>query len=387
MSVYKHRNSPFWQFDFQRGGYRFCGSTEVPKSRPKREAQAIEAEELRAADTLIREIRQSGRKPLKLGQACARWWHEVGQHLSESDLKKHLDWLAAEIGPAKPLHALSDADVLGAIATRRTHVRVAGRDDDGKQLYRQISGRTVNRTVPLLLRRIVRRARDLWNIVILREPKWRRLLLKETKRPVREITIEEEEVIDAADRPEYQRARRFATIMGLRLKESLLTWPQVDFENAVIRIVGKGDEPAILPLSQEAYQILWAERGNDPMHVFTFVAQKTRKCPRSGKEYVRGQRYPITRWGLSSNRRRHWPVKARYHDLRHTAGMRTLRATGNLKVTQKLLRHSDVSTTAKFYVDALVEDVRAAMEATAKDQISRKESRKVQVTTGKALKA
>ena len=53
-----------------------------------------------------------------------------------------------------------------------------------------------------------------------------------------------------------------------------------------------------------------------------------------------------------------------------------LRSTGNLKTTQRLLGHSDISTTSRFYVDALVEDVRAAMEATATDLKSRKESRK-----------
>jgi hypothetical protein len=40
--------------------------------------------------------------------------------------------------------------------------------------------------------------------------------------------------------------------------------------------------------------------------------------------------------------------------------MRTLRTTGNLKTTQRLLGHSDVATTSKFNVDASMEDVRAA---------------------------
>jgi integrase len=66
--------------------------------------------------------------------------------------------------------------------------------------------------------------------------------------------------------------------------------------------------------------------------------------------------------------------------------MRTLRSTGNLKTTQRLLGHSDISTTSKFYVDALVEDVRAAMEQTAADLESRKESRSIPNVTSKLRK-
>jgi site-specific recombinase XerC len=57
----------------------------------------------------------------------------------------------------------------------------------------------------------------------------------------------------------------------------------------------------------------------------------------------------------------------RFHDNRHTAATSILRATGNLKAVQKLLRHSDVSTTAK-YAHALIDDVRDAMEAGEKSR-------------------
>jgi integrase len=378
VSVYQHRNSPYWQFDFQRAGYRFCGSTEVSKTKPKREAEAVEAQERRAAERLIEAVRRSGRQPMTFAAAADRWWNEVGQHSAETDLLGALEWLKTRIGPTKALHLVGNDDVTRAITERRTHQIRAGRDRDGTQLWRPIGPRTVNRTVPLLLRRIFRRAVRLWDVVIFREPNWTEHLLAETKRPIREITLAEEEAIEALE-ASYHAIRRLTVIMGLRKRESLLTWPQVDFENGLVRIIGKGGIPRLMPMSQEAYQILWAERGRDPVWVFTFVAEKTRRCPKTGRQYVRGERYPITYWGLSSHRRRVWPragVKARYHDLRHTAGMRTLRSTGNLKTTQRLLGHSDISTTSRFYVDALVEDVRAAMEATATDLESRKESRK-----------
>jgi integrase len=39
---------------------------------------------------------------------------------------------------------------------------------------------------------------------------------------------------------------------------------------------------------------------------------------------------------------------------RHTTGMRVLRRTGNLKAVQKILGHTDIAITSKFYTDAIV---------------------------------
>lgn len=387
MSVYRHKNSPFWQFDFQRGGYRFSGSTEVQKSRPKREAAAIEEKERRAAERLIEAVGRSGREPLTFGAAADRWWSEVGSYGKETDLKTCLSWLKDQIGTDRPLHLIGNDDVARAVAERRQHQIKAGHDQNGKQLYRPIGPRTVNRTVTLLLRRIFRRAVKSWDAAVFRQPIWTDHLLPVPKRPIREVSLAEETAIEAIEGP-YHAIRRLTLIMGLRKREALLTWPQIDFENRLVRIIGKGDVPRIIPMSREAYAILWAERGRDSLWVFTFIAQKTRHCPKTGRRYIKGKRYPITYWGLSTHRRRTWPkagVNARYHDLRHTAGMRTLRTTGNLKVTQKLLGHSDVSTTSKFYVDALVEDVRNAMEHTASEMESRKESRNDREQSKKSL--
>lgn len=380
MSVYRHRNALCWQFDFIRDGHRFSGSTGVPRVRPKREAQAVEAQERRAADRIIEEIRRAGREPLSFGAAADRWWSEVGRHGAERDLQRALDWLKAQLGADRPLHLIGNSDVALAVTERRAHVKAGGR---------QIGPRTVNRTVTLLLRRIFRRARKNWDAIILREPDWSEHLLTEIRRPVRELSVAEEEAIAAVE-GSYHALRRVALIMGLRKREALLTWPQVDFDNRLVRIIGKGKIPRTVPMSREAYAILWAERGRDPLWVFTFVAEKTRRCPKTGRRFVKGQRYPVTYWGLSSHRRRRWKkagVEARFHDLRHTAGMRTLRATGNLKVTQRLLGHSDIGTTSRFYVDALVDDVREAMETTADVLESRKKSRSVAEIGAKPRKA
>lgn len=320
--------------------------------------------------------------------AADRWWAEVGRRGKEADLETAIGWLKGQLG-GKALHLIGNADVAAAVEARREHRMNAGRTRDGRQLTRMIGPRTVNRTVPLLMRRIVKRAQKNWDAVIFREPNWRDHLLPEPKRPIREISIAEEEAIEAVE-GSYHAIRRLTVIMGLRKREALLTWPQVDFENRLVRIVGKGGIPRTIPMTREAYAILWGERGRDPMWVFTFVAEKTRTCPKTGRDYVKGKRYPVTYWGLSSHRRRRWPkagVQARYHDLRHTTGMRTLRSTGNLKVTQRLLGHSEITTTSRFYVDATIDDMRDAMEKTAEPLNSRNESRNEDQIAAKTKKA
>jgi integrase len=191
--------------------------------------------------------------------------------------------------------------------------------------------------------------------------------LKETRRPVREISPAEDLALDAIERADYALLRKFAEITGLRRRNLLLTWSQVDFELGVVRVMTKGGVPRVLPLTREAYAILWSRRGHHQQFVFTYVAQRTRNIPKGKMMRIKGQRYPITYTGLGSNKRV-WikaGVEARIHDLRHTTGMRTLRATGNLKVVQKLLGHTDIAITAKFYTDATLEDLRTAMETTA----------------------
>ena len=370
MSIYRAKRSPYWQFDFQIGGYRFSGSTGLTNQRDA--AQFEEAEKARAR-ILVDHATRTGAGPMTVEAACARWWNEHGCDLGDPALKARLNWLVATIGPRTPLHTITDDTVSRLVAERRLDVKRSGRDDKGNHLYRPITANTVNKTTIVLLRRVMRRARDNWDAAILREPVWKKHLLKETKRPVREITAAEDAALDAIERLDYALVRKFAEITGLRRRNLILTWSQVDFELGVIRIMQKGGVPRVLPLSREAYAILWSRRGHHPQFVFTYVAQRTTRIPKGGiKDSVRikGTRYPITYTGLGSNKR-NWikaGVDARIHDLRHTTGMRTLRATGNLKVVQKLLGHTDIAITAKFYTDATLEDLRGAMETTAQAQ-------------------
>lgn len=382
MSVFRVKNSPYYQFDFQIKGYRFYGSTEA---KNERDAKEVEKAKRAEAARLVADTIATGRKPMTVQVACDRWWNEVGQHGGDPDLKRALDWLASQIGPQVVLHDINDDMISKAVQARRQCVMRAGRDTKGKQLYRPLSARTVNKTVPSLLRRVMNKARKAWSVTILKEPDWNEHFLTEPKRPVREITLAEDAALDEVESREYAELREFAEIMGLRRKEMLLTWPQVDFDHELIRIIGKGGVPAMIPLTRRAYEILWGLRGHDPMQVFTFVAQRTRRCPKTKRDFVKGQRYPMTYFGIGTNRRRQWPkagVNARLHDTRHTTGQRTLRTTGNLKLVQQLLRHTEIRTTSKFYTDTTFADLRAGMESVE----SQKKSQTEALTPAKTVK-
>lgn len=388
MSVFRVRGSPYYQFDFQIEHYRFYGST---KKRNEREAEDVEKAKRAEAVRLIKEAREAGRAPMTVGVACDRWWKEIGQYGSDPDLERALEWLKGELGAKVMLHDVNDDMISRAVQKRRDCVMKSGREKIvlpprkgsrrkfalGKQLYRPISNRTVNKTVPSLLRRVMNRARKAWSAVIFKEPEWKEHFLPERKKKVREITVAEDEKLDEVESREFAELREFAEIMGLRRREMLLTWPQVDFDLATISVLGKGRIWATLPLSGRAYAILWALRGNDPNFVFTFIAQRTRRCPKTCRDFVKGQRYPMTYYGIGTNRRRRWPkagVDARLHDTRHTTGQRTLRATGNLKLVQTLLRHTDIRTTSRFYTDPTMTDLREGMERTESQKKSQTEA-------------
>jgi integrase len=368
MSVWRDKRSQYWQYEFQIKGHLFSGSTRCNDERAARE---IEAEKKTLARAQVEHWLAEQRKPLTLKRACDRWWNEHGQHLADGSAKTMLERLVEIMGANTLLHAIGDDEVSSMVEVRRTDRRrdrtVREKGGQLRILYRPITPTTVNRTLDLL-RRVMLRARDNWNAALGKIPKWRKHRLKETKRHVRELSTAEEGAIDTAEDLDQADVRRFAIITGLRLSNLFVTKSQVDFELAILRVITKGGVPRVIPLTREAYEILWRRRDHHPVYFFTGVCKKKWRNPHNPDDVREvGKRYPITAAGYSSHKDRTWQkagVKARIHDLRHTTGMRTLRKTGNLKVVQTLLGHADIKTTATFYTDATVEDLRAAMEQT-----------------------
>jgi len=57
----------------------------------------------------------------------------------------------------------------------------------------------------------------------------------------------------------------------------------------------------------------------------------------------------------------------RFHDFRHDLATKLLRDTGNLKLVQRALNHSDIKSTLR-YAHVLDDDIAAAVERVAKSR-------------------
>ena len=278
--------------------------------------------------------------------AAGRFWLERGQYYrgnAKKTFKASLKWLVDRAGKRR-ISEMGNRGIADLVAARR---------GEG------VSNATVNRTVTEPLRRVMLRARGAWDQFI-PAIKWGEHLLAEPQERVRELRADEEARLLAALPSDYQTVVAFALLSGCRLAECVgLKWRDVDWGARRILIRGKGETAAHIPMDPEIRNLLWPLQGHDPEAVFTYVCRKTR-----GKR-IRGHRYPITYEGTKTAWRRALPASGvtdfRFHDNRHTAATRLLRSSGNLKLVQKLLRHTEIATTTKYaHVDD--DDLREAME-------------------------
>jgi integrase/recombinase XerD len=164
-------------------------------------------------------------------------------------------------------------------------------------------------------------------------------------------TLTEEEV-DAllhapnTDEPLGHRDRAMLELLyatGLRVSELInLRQSQVNFNQGVLRIVGKGDRERLIPLGDEAQR--WLQDFIDGPRMEILLERQT--------DYL----FP-TRRGDRMTRQAFWHIIKRYadkagitkklspHSLRHAFATHLLNHGADLRVVQLLLGHSDLSTT------------------------------------------
>lgn len=236
---------------------------------------------------------------------------------------------------------------------------------------RPITNATVNRTCTEPMRKVLNRARDVWGQTV-PAIRWRTHMLPEPREIVRELALDEEDKLLEAVRDDYLPLFRFALLTGLRASECMkLTWADIDWGNRLIRVHGKGGKIANIPLEPDVRDLLFPLQKHHAEVVFCYRVARTR----GGR--IKGEWLPINKDGLQTRWRRDRAAAGvlgyRWHDNRHTAATRVLRASKNLKAVQRLLRHSDIATTTK-YAHVTDDDVREALNSAAE---SRKSSRTV----------
>lgn len=371
MSVYKPKGATHFWYDFEFRGERFRGSTGQTSRREAEQEERAARDEVRKAALLADRV--SGpvqKRDMPFGVAAEQYYQKQGQFAaSAEEIDANLDRLTKWIGESRMLSTIDDELLSNLVVRRRRDYRWR-RKECG-----HVSPRQVNYSVTLLLKRILLMARDVWRIPLPNIPTWDKHLLPE-KRGARELRLAEEAKLETVEREDYRPARLFAQTTGLRRREVCnLTWGQIHWEEGYIEVVGKGDKRHRIPLTRDLQAILKAEQGRHPEHVFTYLCQRTRTCPKSGRSYVKGQRYPITYWGWGTAFRRDVDKAGltgiTIHKLRHTAGSRMSRAKG-LSAASRLLNHSSFEVTRKFYEDANLDDLWEAMEARADDETARR---------------
>ena len=130
---------------------------------------------------------------------------------------------------------------------------------------------------------------------------------------------------------------------GLRVSELInLKQSQVNFNQGVLRIVGKGDRERLIPLGEESQR--WLRDFIDGPRMEILLERQT--------DYL----FP-TRRGDRMTRQAFWHIIKRYaqksgidkkmspHSLRHAFATHLLNHGADLRVVQLLLGHSDLSTT------------------------------------------
>ena len=355
MSVFKDKRSPFWRFDFEFRGHRFYGST---KATTRRAAEAVERDEReKAKERLVQQ--EAARSSLRLDDIAGRYMSEIGQHQAAAgNTYKLLERLIQFLGKDKLITEITGDDVARLVAWRRGH-----RVERGGKRGALIGPFTVNDQTEML-KKLFTRAKT-WGVRFDREPVWRDHWLREPQERVRELVGDEAARLYEATRADYTPFLAFAHATGLRLNECLLVWNEVHWEARQIRKIGKGGKLVTAPITSEVRAILWPLRGHHPEFVFTFVAARTLK----GRGLIKGQRYPVSYQGAKTAWRRlraeAGVVGFRFHDFRHNLGTKLLRETGNLKLVQRALNHSDLKTTAR-YAHVLDHDVAEALEQFAK---------------------
>jgi len=363
MSVYRKivRGQPQeeYSYDFKIRGHRFSGSTGKTNERA---AKIVEKRLKDEAKIKVKEMEERADAPWTVEEAMSVYVREMRGGELPAWERTYFGWLQRRVGK-RLLSEINDAVVAGLVYDR-------SQEDTANATInkRKVSNTTVNTSVTKILRKVFKRAEKPhgqkagtidWSLHLKDEPEER----------IREASADEESKLFSSLREDFRPVFEFYLYTGVRLSEAIrLKWSNVNFEERTIWITGKGSKgrgPKTLPIPMPPHvaEILVSLRGLHPEFVFTYEVQSDRWNEKVGKKYVKGERRPLSKSYVQTQFRDALKDSGvtdfRLHDYRHTAATRLLRFS-NLKVVQKLLRHTDIRTTMR-YAHVIQDDVLDAM--------------------------
>ena len=127
----------------------------------------------------------------------------------------------------------------------------------------------------------------------------------------------------------YSSALRVSELCGL-------SWEQLDLEQGLVRVVGKGNRTRIVPVGRRAREALAAWRAESGG-----VAGQPLFPGRAGPLSVRAVQARLKTW---AKRQGVWK-RVHPHLLRHSCASHMLESSGNLRAVQEMLGHADIATT------------------------------------------
>lgn len=300
---------------------------------------------------------------MPLNIAAARYWEEHGKHLdSAPDLDRRIETCVKLIGPGVKIVEIDTGTVNSAIQRRKAQLVNGARPP---------SNGTVNRDIIDTLRPILRRARKRWGAKGLPEIDWGELRLAEPKPKPKELTEAEFAAYLGAMSEYWHDLARFCRRYAIRIGEAFFPLSSIDVqdrENARITLRDrKGDDDHIIPLLPEDADLIRARlsraeaAGLDTIWFRVSKTYRGKLLPLTYSGAVGAFRQAMTATGLREKK----GMKGS-HDLRRDGAMKTLRATGNLRVTQRLLGHASIQSTL-VYAHAIESDVKAALAAVSRN--------------------
>ena len=181
--------------------------------------------------------------------------------------------------------------------------------------------------------------------------------LKEEQKVLATLTPEHvQRIIQFRPKVMYQHRIHTLTCLlldtGLRINEALsLTREDVDLDNMLLRVRGKGAKHRLVPISMEMRKLAWKwlRREDGPPEAYVFQARMGSKLT---------QRNLLRSFKIFGTRLHITGVRFSFHTMRHTFALNYIRNGGDVFRLQRILGHSTLEMTRR-YVNLQTADLQA----------------------------
>lgn len=281
-------------------------------------------------------------KHITLFDASIRWWEEVGAHTSYGRNQRYqIKMLIRFFGGATRLADINDDRVAQYVAYRMA-------DSEDKPGAKPA---TVNRDLSTL-NVLMTRACDVWGCKVGAYVKGKHVMAEPEGAETFLDYKQAEELVNCI--VVHARAPiTFAMLTGLRMMNWLhLTWEEVSLDMKRVVLVQKGGRRHTVDLIDEAVALLEEvepEPANRKGPVFYFGNANV-NCPCSRCQDKRYQGRPMRdiKRAFDTARKKIGLPNLRKHDLRHSVASWLLASGYSLKLVQKILGHTQITTTARY---------------------------------------